>query len=149
MRAKNWAAAVGGSVAAVAAYDLIQKKRAILRNYPVIGHMRYLLQDIRPEIQQYFIESNTDGTPFDRETRDMVYERAKGTKSDEPFGTERDVNALGYEFVRHSMRARFASDVAPKVRLGGTDCVNAASPGPGWTRGWAGSRRTSTFAPCR
>ena len=67
-----------------------------------------------PEIQQYFIESNTEAAPFDRETRDLVYERAKATKGDEPFGTERDVNALGYEFLRHSLRARFADDLAPR-----------------------------------
>ncbi|MBI3690929.1 MAG: FMN-binding glutamate synthase family protein, partial [Mycolicibacterium aromaticivorans] len=78
---------------------------------------------MRPEIRQYFIESNTEASPFDRETRDMVYERAKGTKSDEPFGTERDVNALGYEFLRHSLRAHFASELAPRVRLGGPDCA--------------------------
>ena len=97
-------------LAAVGVWDLIQTRHAILRSYPILGHARFLLESIRPEIQQYFIESNTDGTPFDRETRDMVYERAKGTKGDEPFGTERDVNALGYEFLRHSLRAQ--------VRLG-------------------------------
>lgn len=109
-------------LAGLGVWDLVQTRHSILRSFPILGHARFLMETIRPEIQQYFIESNTDGTPFDRETRDMVYERAKGTKSDEPFGTERDVNALGYEFVRHSMRARFATDVAPKVRLGGADC---------------------------
>ena len=110
-------------LAAVGVWDLVQTRHAILRSYPIIGHARFLLESIRPEIQQYFVESNTDGTPFDRETRDMVYERAKGTKGDEPFGTERNVNALGYEFLRHSLRAKFASDVAPRVRLGGPDCT--------------------------
>lgn len=110
-------------LAGVGAWDLLQTRHSVLRAFPVIGHGRFLMETIRPETQQYFIESNTNGTPFDRETRDMVYERAKGTKSDEPFGTERDVNALGYEFLRHSMRAKFASDVAPKVRLGGPDCT--------------------------
>jgi len=104
-------------------WDLTQPRHAILRSYPILGHLRFVMEFIRPEIQQYFIESATDGTPFDRETRDMVYERAKGTKSDEPFGTERDVNALGYEFLRHSMRARFAPDIAPRVRIGGPDCT--------------------------
>ena len=88
-------------------------RHAILRLYPILGHVRFLMEFIRPEIRQYFIESNTEASPFDRETRDLVYERAKGTKGDEPFGTERDVNAIGYEFLRHSMRARFADDLAP------------------------------------
>ncbi len=110
-------------LAVVGVWDLVQTRHAILRSFPILGHARFLLETIRPEIQQYFIESNTDGTPFDRETRDMVYERAKGTKGDEPFGTERNVNALGYEFLRHSLRAKFASDVAPKVRVGGPDCT--------------------------
>ncbi|MDT5286521.1 MAG: hypothetical protein QOF88_1410, partial [Mycobacterium sp.] len=81
------------------------------------------MEFIRPEIRQYFIESNTEAAPFDRETRDLVYERAKATKGDEPFGTERDVNAIGYEFLRHSIRARFAENLDPKVRLGGPDCT--------------------------
>ena len=110
-------------LAALGVWDLVQTRHAILRSYPILGHARFLLESIRPEIQQYFVESNTDGTPFDRETRDMVYERAKGTKGDEPFGTERNVNALGYEFLRHSLRAKFAADLAPRVRLGGPDCT--------------------------
>jgi glutamate synthase domain-containing protein 2 len=115
--------ALVAAVAALGTWDLLQTRHTILRSYPVLGHFRFLAEALRPEIQQYFIESNTEGTPFDRETRDMVYERAKGTKSDEPFGTERDVNALGYEFLRHSLRAHFASELAPRVRLGGADCA--------------------------
>lgn len=103
--------------------DLIQRRHSILRNYPVLGHARFLLETIRPEIEQYFIERNTEGTPFDRDTRDTVYERAKGAKDVEPFGTERDVNAVGYEFVRHSLRAQAAGDAIPRVLIGGPDCV--------------------------
>ncbi len=88
----------------------------------MLGHARFLLEKIRPEIQQYFIESSTDGTPFDRDTRDLVYERAKGTLAEEPFGTERDVHAVGYEFMVHSLRARMAPPEPPTVRLGGPDC---------------------------
>ncbi|MDJ0109778.1 FMN-binding glutamate synthase family protein, partial [Rhodococcus erythropolis] len=63
------------ALAAMGTYDLTQKSHSILRNYPVLGHARFLLEKIRPEIQQYFVESSTDGMPFDRETRDLVYER--------------------------------------------------------------------------
>ncbi|WP_431236307.1 FMN-binding glutamate synthase family protein [Mycolicibacterium aichiense] len=110
------------AIAALGTWDLLQTRHTLLRSYPVLAHARWLAEALRPEIRQYFIESNTEASPFDRETRDMVYERAKGTKSDEPFGTERDVNALGYEFLRHSLRAHFASEPAPRVRLGGPDC---------------------------
>ncbi|NMM83500.1 FMN-binding glutamate synthase family protein [Rhodococcus sp. SRB_17] len=111
------------ALAGVGTYDVLQRRHSILRNYPILGHARFLLEKIRPEIQQYFIESSTDGTPFDRETRDLVYERAKGTLAEEPFGTERDVNAVGYEFMIHSLRAHTAPDTIPRVRLGGRDCT--------------------------
>jgi glutamate synthase domain-containing protein 2 len=111
------------AIAALGTWDLLQTRHTLQRSYPVIAHARWLAEALRPEIRQYFIESNTEASPFDRETRDMVYERAKATKSDEPFGTERDVNALGYEFLRHSLRARLATDLAPRVRLGGPDCT--------------------------
>jgi glutamate synthase domain-containing protein 2 len=116
-------AVVLGLLAALGTWDLIQPWHSILRSFPILGHVRFLMEMLRPEVRQYFIESNTEATPFDRETRDMVYERAKGTKGDEPFGTERDVNAIGYEFLRHSIRARFADDLDPRVRLGGPDCT--------------------------
>jgi glutamate synthase domain-containing protein 2 len=110
-------------LAALGTWDLTQTRHTILRSYPILGHVRFLMEAIRPEIRQYFVESNTEATPFDRETRDMVYQRSKGTKGDEPFGTLRDVNALGYEFLRHSLRAKFAADIAPRVRIGGPDCT--------------------------
>ncbi len=108
---------------AVGIYDMLQTSHSVTRNYPIIGHFRFLLERIRPEIQQYFIESSTDGVPFDRETRDLVYDRAKGAKGEEPFGTKRDVTAVGYEFVAHSLRAKLADDTIPKVRLGGPECT--------------------------
>ncbi|MCM3883304.1 FMN-binding glutamate synthase family protein [Frankia sp. R82] len=123
----GWWAAVGVLVAALAlaGYDLAQRQHAILRNYPVAGHLRFALERIRPEIQQYFIERNYDGTPFDRDVRTSVYERAKGIHSDQAFGTERDVNAVGYEFLPHSTAPRtIAADAPPpRVRVGGPDCT--------------------------
>ena len=111
------------ALAALGTWDLVQTRHTILRVYPILGHVRFLMELLRPEIRQYFIESNTEAAPFDRETRDLVYERAKASKGDEPFGTERDVYALGYEFLRHSIRAHAADDLAPRVRLGGPDCT--------------------------
>jgi glutamate synthase domain-containing protein 2 len=120
-----WAppAAVLLALAALGTWDLVQTRHSILRMYPLLGHVRFLMEFIRPEIRQYFVESDTEAAPFDRETRKLVYERAKGTKGVEPFGTERDVNAVGYEFLRHSLRARTADELTPRVRLGGPDCT--------------------------
>jgi len=79
----------------LAAWDFLQRKHTILRRYPVVGHLRYLLEDIRPELQQYFIERDWDGRPFDRDTRSVVYERAKGIHGERTYGSEFDVNAVG------------------------------------------------------
>lgn len=111
------------AAAALGTWDLLQTRHTVLRVYPILGHVRFLMEAIRPEIRQYFIEADTEATPFDRETRDLVYQRAKGTKGDEPFGTQRDVTAIGYEFLRHSIRARTAENLDPRVRLGGPDCL--------------------------
>ena len=87
-------AVVAGLFAVVAWHDVLQRRHSILRNYPVIGHLRFLLEAIRPELQQYFIERNVDGRPFPRDTRTIVYERAKGIAGEKSFGTELDVNAV-------------------------------------------------------
>ncbi len=84
-------------------HDLLQTKRAILRNYPVIGHMRFLLEFIRPEIRQYFIESDNEATPFSRAQRSLVYQRAKGDSDKRPFGTQLDTHATGHEWMTHSV----------------------------------------------
>src|SRR5699024_978018 len=95
--------AAGAAAGSLAAYDLLQRKHSGLRNYPVLGHMRYLLEGIRPELQQYFIERNWDGRPYDRDTRSIIYQRAKGIQGEQAFGTERDVNRTGYEYLVHTV----------------------------------------------
>ena len=110
-------------LALLGVHDLLQKKHSILRNYPVLGHMRFLLESIRPELQQYFIERNYDGRPFDRDTRTSIYARAKGENEEQPFGTERDVNASGYEYLVHSTRPVDPLPESPRVRIGGPDCT--------------------------
>ena len=112
---------------AVGCYDLVQKKHSILRNYPVLGHMRFLMEDIRPELQQYFIERNYDGRPFDRNTRSSIYQRAKGLKEEQPFGTERDVNEPGYEYLVHSTKPVDVPDAEPRVTIGGPHCTQPYS----------------------
>ncbi len=92
-----------GSLVAIGVYDLRQSKRSILRNYPIIGHLRFTMEFIRPEIRQYFIESDTDANPFSRAQRSLVYQRAKGDPDKRPFGTQLDVHAEGYEWINHSL----------------------------------------------
>jgi len=104
-------------------YDLLQTKHTLLRIYPVIGHARYLLETIGPEIRQYFVESDTDGKPIDRNHRAYVYKRAKRQNQTHPFGTERDLNRAGYAWMPHSVYPAERLDEAPRVRIGGPDCA--------------------------
>jgi len=85
-------------------HDVRQTRHAILRNYPVIGHLRFLLEFIRPEMRQYFIEGDTEAQPFSRQQRSIVYQRAKGEPDKRPFGTQLDVHAEGYEWINHSLQ---------------------------------------------
>ena len=122
---KAWATglgALGAGVAALATWDVLQRKHTILRRFPVVGHLRYLMEDLRPELQQYFIERDWDGKPFDRDTRSIIYERAKGTHSEKAYGTELDVYQVGHEFLVHSTAPLDAPDEPPRVRIGGPDC---------------------------
>jgi glutamate synthase domain-containing protein 2 len=91
------------SLAALGIHDLKQTRHAILRNYPIIGHFRFMLESIRPEIRQYFIESDTERVPFSREQRAIVYQRAKGELDKRPFGTKLDAYGEGFEWIHHSM----------------------------------------------
>lgn len=117
------AAAGVAALGAVAAYDLLQKQKAVLHNYPVIGHARYLLNTIRPQIQQYFIERDWDGRPFNRIEREVIYARAKDEKSEESFGTLKDVERRGAEWLVHSMTPIDPPEVEPRVTVGGPDCT--------------------------
>ena len=102
--------------------DMVQTRQAVRRNFPVIGHGRYLLEQIRPEINQYFVESNYDGRPFSRNDRSVVYQRAKGELDTLPFGTQRDVYAAGYEWINHSLAPVEPDHTAARVRVGGAAC---------------------------
>ena len=83
--------------------DTRQERHSVLRNYPVIGHLRFLLEFIRPEMRQYFIEGDNEAAPFSRQQRSLVYQRAKGDPDKRPFGTQMDVRAQGYEWINHSL----------------------------------------------
>ena len=103
-------------------HDLLQEKHAILRNYPIAAHLRFLFEEIRPEMRQYFFEGEKDGTPFSRDRRAIVYQRAKRTLDKRPFGTQYDVYAENFEWVRHSMAPTPVADSDFRIRIGGPDC---------------------------
>ncbi len=85
------------------ARDSLQRQHSVLRNYPVIGHLRFLLEYVRPELRQYFLESDNEQTPFSRQQRSIVYQRAKGAPDKRPFGTQLDQHVAGYEWINHSL----------------------------------------------
>jgi len=108
-------------------YDITQKKHSILRNFPVVGHMRFLLEMIGPEIHQYFVESDTDGKPIDRNHRSYVYQRAKLERNTHPFGTELNVEQDNYKWMEHSIYPTLVQEDPPRVVVGGQDCLQPYS----------------------
>jgi len=104
--------------------DMTQKRQAIRRNFPILGRGRYLFEDLRPKLYQYFIESDTDGMPFSRTHRSIVYQRAKKELDTTPFGTQLNVYDEGYEWMAHSIAAldKRLLDHDPRVVVGGPAC---------------------------
>lgn len=114
-----WSMVVIGPLILLGAYDVFQTTHTILRNFPVLGHFRYLSEFISPEIQQYFIERRTDGMPFSRNHRTIVYKRAKDVEATHPYGTELDLYSARYEGLKHSAFPVTPADESPRVRFGG------------------------------
>lgn len=113
----------------LAIYDSLQSRHAIMRNFPVLGRFRWLMEFIRPFIQQYFIESDTGGAPISRMFRTIVYQRAKNNRDTIPFGTQVDTYKTGYEWIGHSLGAVDVEDIdcQPRVTIGGKDCLQPYS----------------------
>ncbi|MEZ5912163.1 MAG: FMN-binding glutamate synthase family protein [Paracoccaceae bacterium] len=119
-----WLPALGfGALTALGFYDVSQRHHAILRNYPVLGHMRFLFEGIRPEIRQYLIESDQDEEPFSRDDRSIVYQRAKGVEDKRPFGTRQRVYDAGYAWLTHSIMPKHIENSDFRVTIGGPDCA--------------------------
>jgi glutamate synthase domain-containing protein 2 len=104
--------------------DMAQDRQAIRKNFPLLGRLRYVFEDMRPKIQQYFVESDTDGTPLNRNERSVIYQRAKKQVDTIPFGTQLNVYAEGYEWMTHSINPQDHNklDHNPRVRVGNKDC---------------------------
>ena len=122
-------AALGSlSLALLGLRDSLQRQSSVLRNYPLIGHLRFLLELIRPEIRQYFIESDNEETPFSRQQRSIVYQRAKGAPDKRPFGTQLDQRAAGYEWINPSLMPTEIASADFRVSLGsGPSCTQPYS----------------------
>jgi glutamate synthase domain-containing protein 2 len=118
-----WWSLLSGLLTAVGAYDLLQTRHAILRNYPVFGHLRFMFEAIRPEIRQYLIESDNDAVPFSRLQRALVYQRAKQESDKQPFGTQLDTYASGFEWMNHAMVPAPLQSHDFRVTVGGPQCA--------------------------
>lgn len=116
-------AAVAGFLVAVGVYDLVQPLHSLRRNYPLLAHIRFLIEFIRPEIRQYLLESDTEAVPYSRAQRSLVYQRAKNVEDKRPFGSELDLYASGYEWVNHSLQPLKIEHCDFRVRIGGRDCT--------------------------
>jgi glutamate synthase domain-containing protein 2 len=114
-----WAVAVFGALAVLGTVDLVQRRSTLRRNYPLLAHLRYGLESIRPEIRQYFIEDNLVEVPFSREKRALVYQRAKGERDTVPFGSEHDPYSVHYEWINHSVVPAHADSHDFRVLVGG------------------------------
>ena len=120
-------AAVFGGLTLVGVWDFLQSKHAIRRNYPVIGHLRYFLEYVRPEIRQYFIESDTESIPFSRSQRTLAYQRAKGVADKRPFGTQLNVYEPQYEWINHSVTPALIDSHDFRVMVGEGRCAKPYS----------------------
>lgn len=118
-----WTMPVLGPLILLGLYDITQTKHTIPRIYPVIGRLRYLFESIRPEIQQYFVETDTNGQPINREFRSLVYQRAKGVRDTRPFGTLFDVYRPGYEWINPSLSPAPVTETESRVHVGGSQCT--------------------------
>lgn len=120
-----WSLVVLGPLMFIGIMDIRSKRHTIRRNFPILGNIRYLFEKIRPEIQQYFVETETEGTPINRMFRSVIYQRAKRVNDTRPFGTQLNVYKAGYEWVDHSVNAVPMEEINqdPRVLIGGKDCL--------------------------
>jgi glutamate synthase domain-containing protein 2 len=105
-------------------YDIFQKHHSLMRNFPLVGRMRWVAEWLRPKVYQYFIESDISGSPYNRLSRNVIYQRSKKANDTTPFGTQLNVYDTGYEWLNHSMSPLLHKDMDhdPRVVVGGPDC---------------------------
>lgn len=118
---------IGLLASGVGFYDLLQRNHAVLKNYPLIARIRFVLEGIRPEIRQYFLESDHEEVPYSREQRALVYRRAKGMEGLRPFGTLLNVHQIGHEWINHSVFPSKVEESDFRIEIGGPDCAKPYS----------------------
>ncbi len=119
-----WSLIVIGPICLLGILDVFKSKHAIRKNFPILGNLRYFFEGIRPEIMQYFVETDTEGRPLNRIYRTLVYRRSKKVNDTTPFGTQEVVYRAGYEWMGHSMYAINHSELDhdQRVTIGGPEC---------------------------
>src|SRR4051795_4601209 len=128
------------ALAAVAVRDLLQREHTLLRNFPLLGHARYLLEAVGPELRQYLVAGNNEERPFTRDQRRWVYASAKGDNNYFGFGTDNDLEyTAGYPVIKHRT---FGRAVPPTSVHAGTDVRLPSAKVPGAARG-----RAQAFRP--
>ncbi len=108
-------------------FDVTQPDHSLLRNYPVIGSMRWLFEAIRPYLRQYLMEDDLSEKPYNRDDRSLVYARSKNEEDRQPFGTELDTYAAEYEWMTHSLAPTAVSKEPFRVTVGGPACARPYS----------------------
>ncbi len=126
----QWLWLIAGPLLALGTYDLLQNRHTLLRIYPVIGHFRYLFESVRRELQQYFVESDLDGAPVNREFRSLIYQRAKKDNDTRAFGTIFDVYRDGYEWLNHSLAPKHCLPANLRIRFGEGRCAQPYDAAP-------------------
>jgi glutamate synthase domain-containing protein 2 len=109
-------------VSAIGVWDILQTKHSLRRNYPILANIRFGLEKIRPEIRQYFLESDTDGTPFNRSKRAVAYQRSKGALDKRPFGTQQNIYGDNFEWINHSITPFPIDSHDFRLKVGGAEC---------------------------
>ena len=124
-----WSLIVVAPLVTVGIYDVMQTRHSITRNFPLAGRLRFFMEKLRPGIFQYFVESDTDGKPFSRINRSLVYQRAKAVDDTVPFGPQLNVYDSGYSWLNHSIAAIHPHKLEqdPRVLVGGPDCTQPYS----------------------
>lgn len=110
-------------ITTIVTYDSLQRRHALRKNYPLIGRLRRMMEAVRPEMRQYFIEGELDGKPFNRRQRSIVYQRAKNVKQTISFGMQDDPARIGYEWAAHSVYPKDADITSFRVMVGGSRCL--------------------------
>ena len=118
-----WALLMFGLLVAILVHDTVQRRHAVLRIYPLVGHARYVLEDFRHQVRQYFIQSDQEAEPYTREQREIVYQRAKGDDDSHAFGTQLAVYQPGYEWINHDFAPLEPAHEEPRLSIGGPHCT--------------------------